>query len=582
MEKFLRFFLLNKKVRKGQAGTLLTCLGKYIGVWIALVIVQAVLNRIPLLKNLSYNLLIIYQWYMVIGSILALVQFASNLSYENVVFYEKEDVLHFVKSKQYVKAKATVGIGLLVLCLIPHGGYSAKTVKQTVANSTKEEMQESAEQENTQMVQKEVQEAEEMEHAETAPVVTQEQKEFYEKVKGFWKGDDIDYAFIKWKDDYVFVNSDSYGDAMTNEDFYIAFYTVEKFEQNGDEFKATLRDKEEKVYLLEYIKSKSGINILKIKEETQEDWQMLTDNNCASYEEFLANVGYSFCWLELSYFDYKDNVMPYVASFKVNEKDKYCLLDVTEQYEGKELLLCNSDTITVLTDSEGFVRPIYRTYSFKNLERYEPEKKTLWAYYDGGTSGPSFYTCETYDEECGGWRTEEHDAVSEISYIQDNCESVFFSPLGEDYEAAYAEELERQEKEAQAKADATITFDESMVITEPVESYIGTFYNQTFPLEITEISEDMVTLKIITGQDDSMHSIGLGKRVLADDIPEGMAVYSVAGLVLTDTHGNSINANYAVMLVLKPDGAIFIKNIDELKPEFELPEGTYRRKEESD
>ena len=77
-----------------------------------------------------------------------------------------------------------------------------------------------------------------------------------------------------------------------------------------------------------------------------------------------------------------------------------------------------------------------------------------------------------------------------------------------------------------------------------------------------------------------MHSIGFGNRVLSNEIPEGMAVYSVAGLVLTDTHGNRINANYAVALVLKPDGSVFIRNIDDLKPEFELPEGTYRRREE--
>lgn len=64
-----------------------------------------------------------------------------------------------------------------------------------------------------------------------------------------------------------------------------------------------------------------------------------------------------------------------------------------------------------------------------------------------------------------------------------------------------------------------------MVITESIESYLGEYTIQTFSIEINTIDEDSCSIKIVSG----IHAVGIGKRVTGNGIPDGMAVYSVAG-----------------------------------------------------
>lgn len=551
MEKIVRYFPLNRAVRTRDGKTLIKTIGSYLVVWIVPYIVMSLTGRVPLIGNLLYHLFRVWEYYVLAGIALSCYQYFSKMDYSNITYINVADFQRLWSHKQY---RIALIAAACIIALIPHGRNVKVQQRIEETNSKTAET----------VIIEEKETAEEVVEQEEALIITQEQKDFYEDIKGYWKGDDIQYAFSRWKDQYFFIYCNSNRDNIGR-----LVYQVDSYEKADGKTQAVLSGQDSRVYDLEIFTDDMGKRALKIKAQGESDWVHLTENTFYSCQELLDAGEYKSIWLDdLAYSDLS-HVTMYIESLNIGKKAVYCLLDVTEQYEGDELIIKDDGWIYVMGIRDGFLQPIYKYLSYMTDEFYDADNKTLWFYDRMGAV--YVYRRSVYDEEKDVW-----ESVGQ-KQSPESYDKVFFCEIGKDYQEAlqeaFREEEERLAREEQERADATITFDESMVITESIESYLGEYTIQTFSIEINTIDEDSCSIKIVSG----IHAVGIGKRVTGNGIPDGMAVYSVAGKVLTDNHGNSSNASYAVMLVLKPDGNIFIQNLMDLNPSFELPEGTYRR-----
>lgn len=565
MEKILRYFPLNREVRTRNGKTLGKTIGKYLVIWIAPYIVMSLVSRVPLIGNLLYHLFRVWEYYVLVGIAFGCYQYFSKMDYSNIAYINLADLKRLWSYKQ---CKIALIIAACIVALIPHGG-NAKVQQQKQIEETNSKAIETVSEAEEETAETVVEQEETAVEQEETPAVTQEQKDLYEDVKGYWEGDGIQYSFSRLKDQYYFINSNSSGSkdrVYSSEDFYVAYYKVDSYEKADSEVKAVLSDQDGRIYNLDISTAADGKRVLKIREEGESEWLPLTENTFYSCQELLDAGEYKTVWLQTEWIQSLGTFLQ-ISNVDIGKNDVYCLLDVTEQCEGEELIVDKDDSYYVMGIRDGFLQPLYTEITFMEKERYDVENKILWTFYYGGTAGGSCYRRTVYDEDTDMWTQEEQDEIPET------CDKIFFCEIGKDYQEALREEEERLAREEQERADATIEFDESMIITEPIESYVGEYFNKSFSIEINTIDEDMCSIKIVSG----IHAVGLGKRATGDGIPDGMAVYSVAGMVMTDNHGNSSNANYAIMLVLKPDGTIFIGNLKELNPSFELPAGTYRR-----
>lgn len=254
--------------------------------------------------------------------------------------------------------------------------------------------------------------------AETEAVMRQNQLDLYEDIKGFWQGSDIQYTFMRINDQYCFFDSNSLGDELTNANFYIAYYNVEAYEKADNIVKAAITDGDGRTYDLEvYLDTDHGRS-LNIKHHEDSEWTVLTDNTYFSYQELLDAGEYKALWMARQNYNYYTNeIMPYNSWISVERDDKFCFLDVTDQYEGDELIICyasdsQSNSYYVLGIKDGYVQPLYSSLSFLDKECYDTENKIFWTFYYGGTAGGSCYRRMIYDEEQDGWLTEECSTVS--------------------------------------------------------------------------------------------------------------------------------------------------------------------------
>jgi len=181
ISKILKFFTLNKMVKNKDVKILLINIAIYIGIGIALGIYKAIVGRIPLLGNLSYNVAGLYKIYAWVGAILAAIQCFSNDDYSDVEYVTLEDIKNFWNLKN---GKIAIIVAAVVLCLIPNinralivGSNDKKEDK--VASSEVKEMEEDKQEEYSD---KEVEEAafdneydiEEKQEEVSAPVIKSE------------------------------------------------------------------------------------------------------------------------------------------------------------------------------------------------------------------------------------------------------------------------------------------------------------------------------------------------------------------------------------------------------------------------
>lgn len=117
MSKVLKFFILNKIVKNKDVKTLLINIAIYIGIGIALGIYKAIVCRIPLLGNLSYNAAGLYKIYAWVGAILAAIQYFSNDDYSDVEYVTLEDIKNLWNLKN---GKIAIIVAAAVLCLVPN------------------------------------------------------------------------------------------------------------------------------------------------------------------------------------------------------------------------------------------------------------------------------------------------------------------------------------------------------------------------------------------------------------------------------------------------------------------------------
>lgn len=123
MEKIIRFFPLNKGIARGQIITLLKAIGLYLGVDIVFGIVERILGGVPLIRNLLYHGLRMYEIYMVTGALLCLYQFFAVNDCSEIEFIKKEDVVAFFQNKKYL---VIIVVMVIALCVIPSGKSMTK------------------------------------------------------------------------------------------------------------------------------------------------------------------------------------------------------------------------------------------------------------------------------------------------------------------------------------------------------------------------------------------------------------------------------------------------------------------------
>lgn len=577
MSKVLKWFPLNRKVEKGVIKSLLMVLLKYIGVWLLAVIAMTIIGIVPLFKGFANNIIWLYGWYMKIGLVLGCIQcFVYETSPEQE-YYNINSLAADIQSSTY-KWKYHILLGVLVLCMIPYGNINHAIQKNKAEkpehNKEYVEVMEDNDSDTAETIEKEstqAKEPEEQMEQEKVEVVSEEQKKFHEAAKGFWRGDGISYTFMEQKGQYIFFSSESKGDALTNENFHISYYTVDSLEERDTVFYANVSDNSGRKYEIEVSKQDQDRRNLKLKSEEDSAWIPMVCNNCYSFEELLEKDTYTVYWKDDTYYNPYMADDTQVAQYSASsEDDMYCLLDVTDYTEGEELIIKgDNDDYTAWGIRDGIVTPFFSYFSFRDMECYDPVQKMFWYYYDGGTSGGSFYCGYTYNEE------EDHFvsiSESDIAAISERSEPIILCGFDEDYRVAVLAEEERLAQEAAEAADKTIVLEE-MVVTESLDSYIDSYENEGFTIKIETLTDENCHFELLRGEDG--HSVALGKRV-TDGMPDGTYVYHCGGTVVHEVLEGFDSSFYAfdVYVVLKPDGSIFVENTK--NAELKLPEGTYR------
>lgn len=438
-----KLFPLNQIIVAETLGLLCMLIGSYYVIAVILYELARVLQLIYLVGRIFAVAEFLIKIYCFCGILIGCYQYLIRNVYTQAGVLDTDGVRELAENKLY----RTVIIAIVVLyCLqlvfhkgdLPRAQQDAEEVVQ-LDDAVHEEIvipekQEVTKNETQEETQDELQETMESEpqtdsDAEKELIMRQNQLDLYEDIKGFWKGSGIHYLFSRYNDHYYFFDSDNLGDQLTNPELYIAFYDVDSYEKKDNGVKAVIYDRNGTVYDLELSFDTGDGRQLKIKKNVDDEWIELTDNTCFSYQELLDAADYKTIWMQRQYYEYSVNaIRPNNNWITIEKGDEFCFLDVTEQCEGEEMIVCYDsdpvgDSYYVLGIRDGYVQPLYSLLSYSDMERYDPENKILWAFYYGGTAGGSYYTRMIYDEENDGWMEEDSDEIS------GNCDRLSFDKI---------------------------------------------------------------------------------------------------------------------------------------------------------
>ena len=122
LNKILGIFVLNRNLQKDNKNELIKTLVKYVAMWIGACVLTSICRKIPLVKNLIFNLKTILGWYTIAGIALAVLQYLGKfVATEDVEYYSLNDVKEFFKTHQTKQHRIIMIAAIVVLCLIPRG-----------------------------------------------------------------------------------------------------------------------------------------------------------------------------------------------------------------------------------------------------------------------------------------------------------------------------------------------------------------------------------------------------------------------------------------------------------------------------
>lgn len=139
MNKILRYFPLNKMLIYGNKISLFKVIGIYWGTSIGLSIVYSLTRWLPFVRNLTLRVSNLYSYYVLIGIILAIVQYLKKTEQEEINYVSLEDVKNLWGID---KVKKGLLIVAAVLCIIPTGSnksYKPKVEDTVVQTDSKTE-----------------------------------------------------------------------------------------------------------------------------------------------------------------------------------------------------------------------------------------------------------------------------------------------------------------------------------------------------------------------------------------------------------------------------------------------------------
>jgi len=561
--KILGIFVLNRNLQKDNKNELIKTLVKYVAIWIGACVLTSICRKIPLVKNLLFNLKTILGWYTLAGIALAVLQYLGKcVVKEDVEYYSLNDVKDFFKTHQTKQHRIIMIVTIVILCLIPRGAYAKdkKYVEKNVVMTTdtavemdkvveKEDIskyvdaqkEKANENEESLMSEYLAKKETEQEIEEDTQKYIEELKEFYSFARGSWKNNEVCYTFIQKGDKYLFFDSNSVGDHMTNENYYVADYRVKAYENSNNMITTTLEDVDGIIFDVELTHDGSKGTQMRIRRKNDNDWIELENNNCYSIEDFLAKEEYKAYIIDE--YDWVKEV-----SYK-QKSSELCFVDCFDYFEGQELILQDGFCMIWGMDN-GIVIPITALGGWSSkVAKYDAENGVLWEFMFGAYGNEGTYTKRSYNPEDGSWDSV---SVGESELDTSNMSSLVFCEIGEDYEKIYQEQMQAQMEE---KLIANFAVDDSMVITTPIEEYEGVYYKEFGQIYISGVSEKVMT---VNHTEDSSYTIfGILARQ-TEGFPEGTAVY--AGSVSAEgRYGHSGSFQGDVTVVLLPSGEVFVK-----------------------
>ena len=179
MNKLLRFFPLNKRVKKKDAKSLLITLGLYLAIFIALIIVRKILVSVVVIGTLVYNLSNVYIWYALAGAVLGIIKFLTDVNDEEVNYITANDIKNLYKSEKKKLAWIVTAIVVVAATLITPTGLKKERLKRAVDKYIAEDhSEESSKKEKKKEKKEEKVEEEPEEIEEVEEVVVEEEPEF--------------------------------------------------------------------------------------------------------------------------------------------------------------------------------------------------------------------------------------------------------------------------------------------------------------------------------------------------------------------------------------------------------------------
>lgn len=505
MRKIIKYFPLNKGIVEEEMKTLIKALAIYLGTAIIVLTISNITDRIPIVKNLTFNISNIYGYYILVGIGLACYQYFKGKDYSDEEFITLNDIISLWNSK---KGKIILAAVLVGLCLIPHKD-KVKPVSVQMEVAREENRQESAteitevgrtetkvettEDENITEEVKNDKESdsrdenitsdEEMESAEVVEsesnileedetVVSKETIEFYEYAKGYWSGEDITFSFLRNGNRYYFLHSKmSYG----NEE-QVPFYDVTSLEKTEQGILSILIDQNKKSYQVE-IMDENEQKSMTIKEVGNEESISLLYNTCSNYDEFLAKD-----MLEVSYLAVNNLYTSIERTGIEKGKSKFALIDMISELEGNEILISPygvDGRYYVWGMLDGIICPLGGVDAYMQKERYNPMTKTFYGFFYGGTSGGSTYQTYSYDIENGVLKSNETDSAEGMelyySYVNSTDSEEYYKIMekeiakyeNENYDRKLIEELVQENEKipsSDAWDDLKIQFDNQNLV----------------------------------------------------------------------------------------------------------------------
>ena len=552
MKKIIKYFPLNKGIWEEEIKTLIKPIAIYLGIAIVIVTISNITDGIPVIRNLTFNISNIYGYYFLIGIGLACYQYFTQKNYADVEFITLKDITALWGS---VKGKILFGGLIGLMCLIPHKGIPQAVPVQNQIVKEDEEFEKIEEKAEDAEVKKEVLKNEESFEEVSAPEIVEKAVveegaskdllEFYECVKGVWKNSEIIFSFFRNAENYYFVNSEM------GFDIGIPVYDIADLTKSENKISALLVDEENNEYFV-CIEEENGEKNLKITEKETNSVYELSYDTCTNYDEIFEKTNYKVPFIMRYYSE--GPISGEIASVNINS-NKYALLDVVPELEGDELLIQDNtgDWVDIWGIVDGVVRPLGGGFCFMEKDGYNPETKTFYSFYYGGTSGGSTYREHKYSEEIGEL------IAYDIGWDEPKYEPIRYLPMNEADLEAFLEEEKRKELEIQEQERIrNFTVDESMVVTTPLEEYEGIYYKEYGNIYISKVSDDILT---VNHTEESNYSIfGILARQ-KEGYPEGTAVYG--GTVTSNgRYGHTGSFEGRIFIVLLPDGDIFIKCFD--------------------